>query len=49
MNIYSVINVENINPFEPSIIDEDSAEPLLPAMEDLVLDQQEELAEDTIL
>jgi hypothetical protein len=49
MCIYSVVNVENLKLYELSMLDMDQDEQVLPFIEDLALDAQEELVEDTIL
>jgi len=48
MYIYSVMNVDNLKFYEPSILDQEE-EQVLPSIEDLVLDAQVELEEDEIL
>jgi hypothetical protein len=48
MCIYSVVNVENLKLYEPSMLDQEE-EKVLPTIEDLAPDAQEELAEDTVL
>ena len=46
--IYSIVNVKNIKLYEPSMLDKDH-EQVLPSIEDLAPEAQEELVEDTIL
>jgi hypothetical protein len=46
--IYSVVNVENLKLYEPSMLDKEE-EQVLPTIEDLTPYSQEELEEDTIL
>jgi hypothetical protein len=48
MCIYSVVNVENLKLYEPSMLDQEE-EQVLPSIEDLALDAQEELEEDIVL
>ena len=48
MHIYSIINVENFKLYESSMLDEEE-EQVLPSVEDLARDAQEELTEDKIL
>jgi hypothetical protein len=48
MHIYSVVNVENLKLYEPSMLDQEE-EQVLPSVEDLAPDAQAELTEDTIL
>jgi len=48
MRIYSVVNVENLKLYEPSILDQEE-EQVLPSMEDLAPDTQVELTEDIVL
>lgn len=45
----SIINVDKLKLFEPSMLNEDPTEPLLPTITYSVVDQQEELLEGTIL
>jgi hypothetical protein len=49
MHIYSVVNVENMKLYEPSMLDQETEEQVLPTIEELALEAQEELVEDTIL
>lgn len=46
MEIYSVVNVENLKPFKPSMLDDEPSK-TLPHVEDLVTDQEKPLEEDT--
>jgi hypothetical protein len=48
MCIYSVVNVENLKLYEPSMLDREE-EHVLPSIEYLAIDAQEKLAKDTIL
>lgn len=48
MVMYSVVNVEKLKLFEPSMLD-DEAKEVLPTVEDLVTEQEAILAEDTIV
>jgi hypothetical protein len=48
MHIYSVVNVDNLKLYEPSMLDQEE-EQVLPSIEDLAPDAQAELEEDTIL
>ena len=48
MEIYSVVNISNLKPFEPSILD-DELEEILPSVDDLFIDRKMMLAEDIIL
>jgi hypothetical protein len=48
MHIYSVVNVENLKLYEPSMLDQEE-EQVLPTIEDLAPYAQVELVEDTIL
>jgi hypothetical protein len=48
MHIYSVVNVENLKLYEPSMLDQEE-EQVLPSVEDLAPDAQAELTEDTVL
>jgi len=48
MCIYSVVNVENLKLYEPSILDQEE-EQVLPTIEDFAPDAQAELAEYTVL
>jgi hypothetical protein len=47
MHIFSVVNVENLKIYEPSMLDQEK-EKFLPSIEDLIPDDQEELVEDKI-
>ena len=47
MCIYSVVNVENLELYEPSMLDQEEEE-VLPSVKDLALDAQAELTKDTI-
>ena len=44
MHIYSVLNVDNLKLYEPSMLDEEE-EHVLPSVEDLALDAQAQLIE----
>jgi hypothetical protein len=46
--IYSVLNVENLKLYEPSMLDQEE-EQVLPTIEDSTPDAREELEKDTIL
>ena len=48
MHIYSVVNVENLKLYESSMLDQEEGQ-VLPSVEDLALDTQAELIEDTVL
>ena len=48
MHIYSVVNMDNLKLYKPSMLDQEE-EQGLPFAEDLALDAQVELTEDTIL
>jgi hypothetical protein len=48
MHIYSIVNVENIKLYEPSMLDEEE-EQVLPSIENLAPEAQVELAEETVL
>ena len=48
MCIYSVVNVENLKLYDPSMLDQEE-EHVLPSIEYLAPDAQAELAKDTIL
>jgi hypothetical protein len=48
MHIYSVVNVENLKLYEPSMLDQEE-EQVLPSIEDLAPDAQAELVEDIVL
>ncbi|XP_038973019.1 uncharacterized protein LOC120105044 [Phoenix dactylifera] len=48
MEMYSVVNIEKLKPFEPSMLDDEPGE-TLPTVEDLVTAQETVLAEDAIL
>jgi hypothetical protein len=48
MHIYSVLNVDNLKLYEPSMLDEEE-EQVLPFIEELVTNALVELLEDTIL
>ena len=51
MNIYSIINVENLNLYEPSMLIEDEAslDQIFPFLDDLAPNTMDELKEDSIL
>jgi hypothetical protein len=49
MHIYLVVNVENMKLYEPSMLDQETEEQVLPTIEDLAPEAQAELVEDTIL
>ena len=46
MHIYSLVNVDNLKLYEPSMLDQEE-ENVLPTIEDLALDAQEEFVEDS--
>ena len=48
MHIYSVVNVENMKLYEPSMLDREE-DKVLPSIEDLESDVQVELVEDSFL
>jgi hypothetical protein len=48
MCIYLVVNVENLKPYDPSMLDQEE-EQVLPSIEDLAPDAQAKLAEDIVL
>ncbi|KAA8521665.1 hypothetical protein F0562_012345 [Nyssa sinensis] len=48
MEMYSVVNVEKLNLFEPSMLDGEPQE-TLPSIDDLVVERETSLTEDTIL
>jgi hypothetical protein len=48
MHIYSVVNVENLKLYDPSMLDQEE-EQVLPSIEDLAPYAQAELAEDTVI
>jgi hypothetical protein len=48
MCIYLVVNVENLKLYEPSMLDQEE-EKVLPSIEELAPDTQEELEKDTVL
>jgi hypothetical protein len=48
MCIYLVVNVENLKLYDPSMLELEE-EQVLPTIEDLTPDAQEELVEDTVL
>jgi hypothetical protein len=47
MHIYSIMNVENLKLYEPSMLDQEEEE-VLPSIEDLAPHAHAELVEDTI-
>jgi hypothetical protein len=47
MHIYSVVNADNLKLYEPSMLDYEEEE-VLPSIEDLGIDAQVELEEETI-
>ena len=51
INIYSVLNVENLKLYDPSMLIEDKAglDQILPSIDDLAPNTMDELKEDTIL
>jgi hypothetical protein len=49
MHIYSVANVEDLELYESSMLDQEIAKQVLPTIEDLALEAQAELAEDRFL
>ena len=49
MQIYSVINVENIRLYEPSLIEDHEEKSQLPSIRDLLPEYRNELQEDTVL
>jgi hypothetical protein len=48
MNIYLVVNVENLKLYDPSMLDQ-GEERVLPSVEDLAPDAQIELVEELVL
>jgi hypothetical protein len=48
MQINSVVNMENLKLFEPSMLDEEEEHQVLPTVEDLAPHGLEELKEDTV-
>ena len=48
MRIYSVVNVENMKLYEPSMLDRE-LDQVLPSVEDLTPKAREELAKETML
>jgi hypothetical protein len=48
MHIYSIVDVENLKLYEPSMLDQEE-EQVLHSTQDLALDAQEKLVEDTFL
>ena len=48
MKIYSVVNVENLKLYEPSMLDQEE-EQVLPSIDDLAPDAQAKLEGDTVL
>ena len=49
MHIYSVVNVENLRLFEPSLIEDPEEKSHLPSIDDLLPEYLNELQEDTVL
>ena len=49
MHIYSVINVENLRLYEPSLIEDPEEKSQLPSIDDLLHEYLNELEEDTVL
>lgn len=49
MHIYSLINVENLRLFEPSLIEDPEEKSQLPSIDDLLPEYLNELQEDTVL
>jgi len=49
MNIYLVICVKNLKLYDSSMLEEEEEGHVLPYIEDLVLDEQEELTKDKVL
>ena len=49
MQMYSVVNVENLRLYEPTLIDDQGSDVQLPSIEDISLEFLDELKEDTIL
>lgn len=47
MCIYSVVNLENPKIYEPFMLDQETEEQVLPTIEDIALEAQVELVEDT--
>jgi hypothetical protein len=47
MHIYSIVNVDNLKLYEPSMLDQEEEE-VLPSIEDIGPDAQANLEEDTI-
>ena len=48
LDIYSIVNIQKLKPIEPSILDDESAE-VMPLVEDLHIDKETPLLEETIL
>jgi len=48
MHIYSIVNVDNLKVYEPSMLDQEE-EQVLPSVEDLAHDAQAKLTEDIVL
>jgi hypothetical protein len=49
MHIYLVVNVDNLKIYEPSMLDQETEEQVLPTIEELPLETHIELVEDTFL
>jgi hypothetical protein len=49
MCIYSVVNMENIKLYEPSMLDWETKEHVLPTIEELALEAHEKLVENIVL
>lgn len=49
MQIYSVVNVENLRLYEPSLIEDPEEQGQLPSIEDLLPEYLNELQDDTVL
>jgi hypothetical protein len=49
MHIYIVVNVENLKLYEPSMLDQETGEQVLPTIEKLALEVQVDLVEYMVL
>jgi hypothetical protein len=49
IHIYSIVNVENLKLYEPSMLEQKTGEPVLPTIEDLAPEARVDLAEDIVL
>jgi hypothetical protein len=49
MCIYTIVNVDNLQLYEPSMLDEDEESRVLPSIEDLIVYAWENLPKDTIM